>query len=114
MSRVQIETTKQIHPAQLKDELGGNDVFTAEGIVQAEGVTEADLQTAVDAHVPNPDYDKPAEDIALGDELGAKLDQLETDLTTGWAALSTADRTAALRRAGILSIRIARYLKRRT
>lgn len=113
MARARITTTREIRPDQLKVELGGADVFTSEGICEAEGVTTAELQAAIDAHVPDPNFGKPTEDVALADELGQRLDQLETDLTTAWDALSAGERQAALRRAGILSIRIARYLRRR-
>lgn len=53
MDRVEIHSDKQVIPHQLKEELGGCDLFTSEdGVVQAEGCTKAELQAAVDAHTP--------------------------------------------------------------
>ena len=55
MARVEITTDKQIRPDQLKEELGGKDVFTSEGgVVQAEGCTKTQLEAAVAAHIPKP------------------------------------------------------------
>ena len=61
MSRVEVQTNKEIRPDQLKVELGGVDVFTSEGLVQAEGVTQQQLDDAVATHVPDDDFGKDAE-----------------------------------------------------
>lgn len=51
--RAETTTVKKIRPDQLKEELGGADIFTSEGgRVQAEGVTKGQLEAALAAHVP--------------------------------------------------------------
>lgn len=64
MARVEVQTTKEIRPDQLAVEVG-TDIFTSEGIVQAEGVTQQQLEDAVAAHTSDPDWGKPAEDKNL-------------------------------------------------
>ncbi len=52
--------TKKVIPHQLKDELGGHDVWTtANGTVILANVGQADLEPAVAAHVADPYHDQP-------------------------------------------------------
>ena len=71
MERVAVSTTNPINLSQLAAELGTDKLFgpdndtlvsTTSKTIQAEGVTQAQLEAGLAAHVADPDFGKPAED----------------------------------------------------
>lgn len=94
--RVEVVTQKAINPPQLKDELG-RDIFTSEdGRVQAEGVTEAQLQAAVDAHLADPDYIPPGPEKDWRAKLRAEVAFINDQIAT-WPADATTNAQALQR-----------------
>lgn len=74
MARVSVTTQKRIGLGQLGSELGTDKLFgpdpetllsTRAKEIVAEDITEAALQTAIDAHAYNADWGRPAEDRDL-------------------------------------------------
>lgn len=115
MARARITTDREVRPDQLKAELGGADVFTSEGIVEAEGVSEVTLQTAVDTHTPDPAFGAPAEEVSLRDDIAQRLQALDdaTRTQAAWNGLTAAQRQEVTRQAIQGFVRLCRFIARR-
>lgn len=123
MDRVQVTTQKAINSSQLKAELGGADVFTSEdGIVEAEGVTEAQLQAAVAAHEADSEWRPPGPErdwrVALQNEIAfieSQLSSWPANATTNTEGLQRVNfLLAAVRRLARDQVRILRFIRDNT
>lgn len=114
--RVQTATQKIINPAQLKSELG-HDVFTSEGLVQAEGCTLSELEAAVASHVADAAFGWPPEDVNLRSAY-TTLRQWAIDAQTNfdqWPTKTAGQKDVAIRetvrRLGVICDRFADFIK---
>ncbi len=78
-----VDTTKTINLAQLDEETGGGGLHrTTVGdtceIVSLDGVSDADLQTAIDAHVAGPDDTRTVDEKLA--QAGLTVDELRSAL----------------------------------
>lgn len=115
MARAEIQTDKEIRPDQLKVELGGADVFTSPGFVQADGVTQPALQSAVDVHVADPHFGAPVEELSIRDAIANQLQTLDDATRTAaiWNGLTNAQRQETMRQAIQGFVRLTRFIARR-
>lgn len=111
--RVEVETSKEIRPDQLAVECG-SDIFTSEGRVQAEGITQQQLSEAVSAHVPDPFFAPAGPAKPWLDKVKAEIDFLTEQLASLPASLTNTQRDAALRRLIRNQIRILKFVHNNT
>lgn len=76
------------------------------------GRTEAEIQAAVVAHVPDPDFGKPAEETTLKTEMAQRLQTLDdaTKTKASWDGLTAAQRQEAVRQGLQLLVRLTRFV----
>lgn len=106
---------KAVHGFQLQAEIGATSHYVVDDEFHAEGVTQQRLDDGVAAHVPDPNWGKPAEELTLRDEIAQRLQTLDdaTKTKTTWDGLTAAQRQEITRQTIQGFVKVVRFVAKR-